>query len=38
MTCADMGAEGYVYNPPSENKGLVLRIALERVAVFYRIT
>ncbi len=28
MTCADMGAEGYVYNPPSENKGLVLRIAL----------
>lgn len=27
MTCADMHSEGYVYNPPSENKGLFLRVS-----------
>ncbi len=27
MTCADISSEGYVYNPPSEDKGLVLRVA-----------
>ncbi len=27
MTCADISSEGYLYNPPSENKGLVLRVA-----------
>ena len=28
MTCADISNEGYVYNPPSEDKGLVLRVAV----------
>ena len=28
MSCADIRDEGYVYNPPSEDKGLVLRVAL----------
>ncbi len=28
MSCADIQDEGYVYNPPSEDKGLVLRVAL----------
>ena len=28
MTCADISCEGYVYNPPSEDKGLVLRVAM----------
>lgn len=28
MTCADIECDGYVYNPPSEDKGLVLRVAL----------
>lgn len=28
MTCADISSEGYVYNPPSEDKGLVLRVTL----------
>ena len=27
MTCADISNEGYVYNPPSEDKGFVLRVA-----------
>ena len=28
MTCADISNEGYIYNPPSEDKGLVLRVAV----------
>lgn len=28
MTCADISIEGYVYNPPSEDKGLILRVTL----------
>ena len=28
MSCADIQNEGYAFNPPSENKGLVLRVAL----------
>ena len=27
MTCADISYEGYSYSPPSEDKGLVLRVA-----------
>ena len=28
MTCADISNEGYIYNPPSEDKGLMLRVAV----------
>ena len=28
MSCADIRDEGYAYNPPSEDKGLVLRVAI----------
>lgn len=28
MSCADIQTEGYAFNPPSEDKGLVLRVAL----------